>query len=159
MTAVLADHRELSSSLSAFATFQQGHLLSAFSAQVYQRRRQAGLADQRDASYFHDRGFLLPISKTNGLSMVGIHTGKALTVFVKQCDLPVTVSAPFVFFKRWFPSNFHFSSTSMLGSLLIRFCYADPSKPVRLHCHCQFPCHYPVGHQHLSRQFRLCKEI
>jgi hypothetical protein len=30
MTAVLADHRELTSSASAFAAFQQGHFLPAF---------------------------------------------------------------------------------------------------------------------------------
>jgi hypothetical protein len=75
MTAVLADHRELSSSLSAFAAFQRGHLLSAFSAQVYQRRRRAGLADLSHASHFHDWGLLLPLRECDGFLVIRVRPG------------------------------------------------------------------------------------
>ena len=86
MTAVLADQRELTSSPSAFAAFQQGHFYLPSPHNCTRVEGGAGLAELSDASHFHDRRFLLSLCKSGGLFMVRIHAGKALSVLVKHCE-------------------------------------------------------------------------
>ena len=57
----------------------------------------SGLTELGDAGDFYDRGFLLPLCKTGGLSMNCIGANKPLTVMVKQSNLPVMVFSPSVF--------------------------------------------------------------
>jgi hypothetical protein len=84
MTAVLADRRELTRSLSAFAAFQQAHFYLPSPHNCTRVEGGAGLAELNDASHFHDRRFFPPLCKASGLFMVRIHAGKALSVLVKH---------------------------------------------------------------------------
>jgi hypothetical protein len=66
-----------------------------------------GLAELSDASHFHDRGFLLPLCKARGLSMIRVDSNKSLAILVKQGNLPVMVFSPFVFPEWCAFSRFH----------------------------------------------------
>jgi hypothetical protein len=97
MTAVLADRRELTRSLSAFAAFQQGHFYLPSPHNCTRVEGGAGLAELSDAGHFHDWGFLLPLCKANGFFTIGVNATKGFAVFVKHSHLPVTVFTPTVF--------------------------------------------------------------
>ena len=51
------------------------------------------LADLKHASCFNDGRLPLAVSKLGGFGAVGIHTSKPLSVFIKNCNLPVLVLA------------------------------------------------------------------
>jgi hypothetical protein len=57
----------------------------------------AGLADLNDAGHLYERGFLLSLSKSSGLSMNCVGASKPLTVIVKHSHLPMMVFSPSVF--------------------------------------------------------------
>ena len=55
------------------------------------------LVNFRDASHFHNRGFLLPICEASGLVTICVDATKGLAILVKHRHLPVTVLSPLVF--------------------------------------------------------------
>jgi hypothetical protein len=96
MTAVLADQRELTSSPSAFAAFQQGHFYLPSPHNCTRVEGGAGLAELSDASHFHDRRFLLPLCKASGLLTIRVDATKGFAITIKNGNLPVMVLSPLV---------------------------------------------------------------
>jgi hypothetical protein len=111
MTAVLADRRELTRSLSAFAAFQQGHFYLPSPHNCTRVEGGAGLAELSDASHFHDRRFLLPLCKTGGLVVIRVPSNKGFAVLVKQSHLPVIVFSTLVFSVCCEFPSFHLRNT------------------------------------------------
>ena len=61
----------------------------------------------RDASHFHDRGFLLSLCKVRGLCMIRVDASKRFAVAIKHFGFPVVVFPPSVLLIRCGLVTFH----------------------------------------------------
>jgi hypothetical protein len=108
MTTVLADLRELTSSLSAFAAFQRGHFYLPSPHNCTRGEGGAGLADLGGASHFYYREFLLPICEASGLHTIRVDATEGFAITIKHSNLPVMVFSPPVFLNRGAFPRLHF---------------------------------------------------